>query len=187
MAQLFAGRELGSMKIAVINLTGGGMSGGYRKYLLNVIPRMATNSGVKAILCASPESVNVQDWFEPFRNVKFVNCKPFRFLPSNHDTKLRHHLKGFRPDVIFVPVERSFQFNRVPVVRMLQNTEPFVGSIEGNSLTERLRLWPQIINGKRSILRASRIIAISKFVRDFLIIDWKIPKNKIGLVHHGID
>ena len=43
------------------------MSGGYRKYLLNVIPRMADNPAVSALLCASPKSVNVQDWFKPFR------------------------------------------------------------------------------------------------------------------------
>jgi glycosyltransferase involved in cell wall biosynthesis len=175
------------MKIAIINLTGGRMCGGYRKYLINVIPRMAANPCVEAILCASPESVNVQDWFEPFCNVKFVNCKPFRFLHHNHDSKLHHHLEDFRPDVIFVPVERSFQFNKVPVVRMLQNMESFVGSIEGNPFTERLRLWSQNIHGRRSIIKSSRMIAISEFVRDFLITDCKLSEDLIGLVYHGID
>jgi hypothetical protein len=77
------------MKIAAINLTGGGMNGGYGKYLLNVIPRMADNPAVKALLCAFPESVNVQDWFEPFRNVKFVSCKPFRLFHHSVDAELR--------------------------------------------------------------------------------------------------
>jgi len=36
------------MRIAVINLTGGGMSGGYRKYLSNVIPGMAAPPDAEA-------------------------------------------------------------------------------------------------------------------------------------------
>ena len=53
------------MRVAIINLTGGGMSGGYRKYLCNVLPRMAVYDDVGAILCATPESIGIQDWFDP--------------------------------------------------------------------------------------------------------------------------
>lgn len=52
------------MRIAIVNLTAGGMSGGYRKFLRNVIPRMAKHEDVEAILCASPDSIGVQDWFD---------------------------------------------------------------------------------------------------------------------------
>lgn len=68
------------MKIAIINLTGGGMSGGYKKYLRNVLPRMAAHPDVEALLCAAPESLNVQGWFEPLSNVEFVNCKSYLFV-----------------------------------------------------------------------------------------------------------
>ena len=114
------------MKIAIINLTGGGMSGGYRKYSRNVIPRMASHHEVEAILCATPDSIGVQDWLDPLPNVRFVNCKPFRFLFLNRDVELLGELERFSPDVIFVPVERLFRFKNVPVVNMIQNMEPLI-------------------------------------------------------------
>jgi len=65
------------MRVAIINLTGGGMSEGYRKYLRNVLSRMARHNDVEAILCASPESIDVQSWVNSMPNVRFVSCKPF--------------------------------------------------------------------------------------------------------------
>ena len=162
------------------------MSSGYRKYLLNTIPRMVTHPRVEKILCASPEKLRVQDWFNYFSNIEFVNCKPFQLFHIA-DPALHRSLVSFKPDVIFVPVERFFRFNEVPVVNMIQNMEPFVSSINGNPLIERIRLRIQYIEGKKAIKRSSRIIALSKFVWDFLLTRWKIPSEKISLIYHGID
>ncbi|VVB88617.1 D-inositol-3-phosphate glycosyltransferase [uncultured archaeon] len=175
------------MRIAIINLTGGGMSGGYRKYLQNVIPRMAAHPDIEAILCASQPYLKVQDWFEPLTNVNFIDCKPYRLFGYRTDSELNKNLKKFSSDVVFVPTERFFRFNGVPVVNMIQNMEPFVSGIDGNPLGERFKIWVQRIDAKRSILKSNRVIAISDFVRDFLIQQWNIPDDKIGLVYHGID
>lgn len=163
------------------------MSGGYRKYLCKVIPRMAKHEDVEAILCASPESVGVQNWFDPMPNARFVGCKPFRFLFPYRDADLLQELERFSPDVIFVPVERTFCFKKVPVVNMIQNMEPFVANVDGNSFRERFRQWIQYVDGKRAIKKADGVMALSKFVSDFLGIQWKIPGEKIGIVNHGID
>ena len=93
---------------------------------------MAKRKDVEAVLCASPDSIGVQDWFDFIPNVRFVNCKPFLF--SRRDAELLWELERFFPDVIFVPVERSFRFREVPVVNMIQNMEQFVP----NSFSERL-------------------------------------------------
>lgn len=90
------------MRIAIINLTDGGISGGYKKYLLNIIPSMANNINVKSILCASPASLKVHDWFGSYDNVKFTDCLPFRLFSYN-DNNLRQELEKFFPDVIFIP------------------------------------------------------------------------------------
>lgn len=120
------------MRIAIINLTGGGISGGIRKYLRNVLPRMAKHKDVEAVLCASPESIGVQDWFNPMLNVRFVSCKPFRFLFPHRYAEMSRELEEFSPGVIFVPVERAFCFKKAPVVNMIQNMEPFVANSDGN-------------------------------------------------------
>ena len=175
------------MKIAIINLTGGGMSGGYKKYLQNVLPRMAAHPDVEALLCASSKSVNVQDWFKSLPKVEFVNCKPYRFLGYSADSELNRHLQEFSPDVIFVPVERFFRFKDVPVVSMIQNMEPFATNIDGDPFRERVRQWFQVVDAKRTIKKSDRIIAVSEFVRDFLVQKWKIQPGRISVVYHGID
>ncbi len=162
------------------------MSGGYRKYLQNILPRMAKHDDVEAILCATPKSIGVQDWFDPMPNVRFVSCKPFRFLFSGHDADLLRELEKFLPDVIFVPVERSFRFRKVPVVNMIQNMEPFV-SINGNPLRERFRTWLRRLDARKALKRSNKIIAPSEYIRDFLLHNLNVHGDKIGLVYHGVD
>ncbi len=108
------------MKIAIINLTGGGMSGGYQKYLENVLPRMAINDNIEEILCATPSTVDIQSWFSFLPKVKFITCKPFNFIYYAPEHELKKALETFSPDVIFIPIERYFHFDRVPIVTMMQ-------------------------------------------------------------------
>lgn len=175
------------MRIAIINLTGGGMSGGYKKYLQNVIPRMAEHPDVEAIFFASSPSIKIQDWFEPLSTVKFTKCRTYRLFGYATDSELIQQIKTFSPDVILVPTERFFSFSGVPIVNMIQNMEPFVAGIDGNSFSERFRLWVQRMDAKKTIKKSDHVIAISEFVRDFLIQQWSIPNDKIGLVYLGTD
>jgi len=173
------------MRIAIINLTRGGISGGYKKYLLNIIPRMAINVNLKSILCASPASLKVQDWFEPYDNVKFMDCLPFRLFGYN-DTTLRQELEKFSPDVIFIPVERYLSFKNVPVVNMIQNMLPMV-SIPNNTLKELFRNFVQKCIAERAVKQSQRVIAVSTFVKEYLSSEWSLSPKQIGLVYHGID
>lgn len=173
------------MRIAIINMTAGGISGGYKKYLLNIIPRMANNVNVESILCASPVSLKVQDWFEPYDKVKFVDCLPFRLFGYN-DTTLYQELEKFTPDVLFIPLERYLSFMDVPVVNMVQNMLPMV-SIPNNTLKERLRNFVQKGIAGRAVKRSKRVIAVSNFVKEYISSEWSISPKQIGLVYHGID
>lgn len=175
------------MKIAIINLTCGGMSGGYRKYLINVLPKMTMHSEVEAILCASPKSIKVQDWFEFLPKVRFIDCKPFNFIYYAPEPGLKKALEIFSTDVIFIPVERYFKYDRVPIVNMIQNTEPFAENIDVNSFTDKCRLYIQRLVAKRAIKKAGRTIALSRYVKEFLMHKWNIPEGKIGLIYHGIE
>lgn len=174
------------MKIVVLNLTGGGMSGGYKKYLLNIIPRLAADINTDSLLCVSPEPLHVDKWFEPMRNVEFAICPPFRPFISGLNKKLRQRLEQFSPDVIFIPMERPVKFQDIPVVAMVRNMEPLVGHIDRYSLEEKMRRVLQYKTAKMAVENASRVIAVSQFVRDFLINTWHISGDKIGLVYHGL-
>ncbi|MFH1547947.1 MAG: glycosyltransferase family 1 protein [Candidatus Omnitrophota bacterium] len=176
------------MKIAIINMTNGGISGGYKKYLLNILPRLASNDNIDSLLCISPSSLQVDTWFSPMQNVEFVNCSPFGFFKFRFDKSLKQKLKKFSPDLIFVPVARHFEFSSVPVLNMVQNILPFLRKeVDELSFSEKLRLYIQHIESVKALKLAKRTIVTSNFVKDFLIKKIGIPKEKISLVYFGRD
>lgn len=175
------------MKIAIINLTGGGISGGYKKYLLNIIPRLAASADVESLLCVSPGSLGVEKWFDPMQNVEFANCPPYNLFGYRFNTGLRRKIDQFMPDLIFIPVERPVKLSKnIPVVTMIQNMECFTPDIDRFSLAGKMKCWLQKTTGKKAVNNAARVIAISGFVRDFLINTWHIPNDKIGLAYYGL-
>jgi glycosyltransferase involved in cell wall biosynthesis len=173
------------MKIAIINITGGGISGGYKKYLKNMLPRMSRHHEIEAILCASPQNLAVLSWFEVMDNVTFVNCKPFNVF-GNKDTGLHNQLEHFHPDVIFVPIERYFKHRNIPTVCMLQNMLPMV-PIRHSSMFETIRNKVQKAIAQKAVEGSRRIIAISGFVSEFMQQEWQIPSHKIGIVYNGVN
>lgn len=175
------------MKIAIINLTSGGMSEGYRKYLKNILPRMAANNIVEGVLCATPSTIDIQNCFNFMPKVNFITCKSFNFIYYAPEYELKKALEKFSPGVIFIPVERYFKFDKVPIVNMIQNMEPFAEVIYEKSFYNTCRLNIQRIIAKRAVEKSDRVIAISKYVKGFLLNKWNISEDKIGLVYHGIE
>jgi len=177
------------VRVAILNITAGGMSSGYRKYLVDTIPILSSLPGVDALLCASPASLRIQEWLGGLPNVSYVDCCPYNiinhFLLGGKDKRLEKHLDKFSPDVIFIPVDRYISYQDVPVVNMVRNMEPLIGRLRGDSFRVRLKKWIQYIDVKRAVKKSDGVIAISNFVRDFLINRWNIPHKKITLVYHG--
>jgi len=173
------------MNIAIIMKTRGGISGGNRKYLFNIIPRMAIHPDVETILFASPDSLDIRNLFKSIENVEFINCLPYRFI--NLDPELNKNLKKFSPDVIFLPIERYFRFNDIPFVNMVRNMEPLILPFGNNSFKQKIKNLARQKITKYSLKKSQRIIAVSGFARDFLVKYWNIPKEKISLIYHGID
>jgi glycosyltransferase involved in cell wall biosynthesis len=175
------------MKVAIINITKGGMSGGYRKYLRNIIPRMARNPAVDALLCASPVLLRVHNWFDLIPNVEFIDWQPFRFGGIGRNFELYMKIGNFSPDVIFVPSERYFRFNKIPVVNMIQNMEALICPNGGNPVLEVMKNLLRAEMARRAVRKTDRVIAISKFVEEFLVKIWAIPSEKISTIYYGTD
>ncbi len=175
------------MKLAILNITAGGISGGYRKYLVNLLPRILSNPSIEKIICALPSSVKLNNISDRFPNIEFINIAPYRFTNSKSYAELKTILDKFQPDVVYVPVERLFSYEKAPVVNMLQNMEPFVCPFSGNPPIEKIKNWFRINNARKALKKADRIIAISKFVEIYLTNQLNIDSQKIGLVYHGID
>jgi len=173
------------MRLAIINITGGGMSGGYRQYLTNMIPRLASYADIEDLLCVSPAALNVKDWVRVNGKVKLLSMDESGFLCNRFDPKLNRYLKEFSPDLIFLPAARILRFKNVPTVNMLKNMEPFVKNIDRYTFSERLRCRLRNLEAKIAVKAANRVIAVSEFVRDFLINRWRIPQGKISLIKYG--
>ena len=170
------------MKVAVINLTSGSISGGYLKYLNNILPRMTDNHQIESVFCALPTGIqlNVGD------NIHLFRCKPYKPFNLLKDKKLFNAINQYEPDIIFCPLERPYKHKNIPVVNMLQNMEPFVERSSLNTLKINLKLEVQKLIGQKALKDSNGIICISKFVKDFLTEDLYIPRENVSLIYHGI-
>lgn len=170
------------MRVAIINLTGGRLSGGYRKYLENILPLMAEDERVAGIDVYLPDG---------YRDITSGDALTFHSIPaySMHNRKkwLRNELARNQFDVVYIPSAMWINCGHVPVVTMIQNMEPLIVPFQGNPLKECIRNIGRYLANLYACRRAHRIIAISKFVKTYLIERWRIKSDRIGLVYHGIN
>lgn len=168
------------MRIALVNLTSGGLSGGYRKYLEIVPPMLARHPDVSSLEVLSPEAMThslgseLRQWRWPAGDAR----QGYRAL--------RSHLDAAPVDVVFFPTARMVRSVH-PTVVMVRNMEPLVAPFTGNSLIDGARNVARRLAAHASCRRADRVIAVSDFVRDFVVERWKIRSDKIGVVPHGIE
>jgi len=177
--------NLTPMKLAVLNLTGGGASGGYKRYLSAILPSLAVSAEVEAILCAAPPALAVQAWLPPSPKIRFADCEPFRFLRHAPDAGLRKALDTFSPDLIFVPLERYINYKNVPVVTVLHNMAPLAGARTGSGLMSRIKSSAQAFETRTAVRRSAAVITPTDYVRDFLVKELGAPSEKVTAIKFG--
>jgi glycosyltransferase involved in cell wall biosynthesis len=96
------------------------------------------------------------------------------------------HLRKFAPDIVFLPVERYIRFDGVPVVNMVRNMEPFVPNMRGDMWQEMLKKFIQRKLTINSVRQADHTIAVSGFVKGYLIGKLLIPDNKVSQIYYGL-
>jgi len=170
------------LRVAIVNLTSGGLSGGYRKYLCKLLPLIAKQYAELELNVFIPAQ-RCEDFALPGVSVRTWPAGLFR---GSIDL-LRREVTKLRPEVVFIPTARWIDFQGIPTVVMLRNMEPLVAPCAGNPWRERLVNCARAWEARSACRRATRIIAVSKFVQTFLMQRWKIDPEKIGLVYHGVD
>jgi alpha-1,3-rhamnosyl/mannosyltransferase len=165
----------------MVNLTGGGMSGGYRKYLTSLVPLLRQDPTLRLDVYIPPSLVDplaaeglgdVLTWPDGDERRSFL--------------RLRQDLRERAPDVIFVPTARFIDTGR-PCVVMVRNMEPLERPFRGNTLAAGLRNLARAWTARRACRRATRVIAVSQHVADFLTSRWGLDPGKVGVVYHGVD
>ncbi len=169
------------MHLAVVNLTNGGLSGGYRKYLDQVVPRLARDPRCGRLSVYLPETVGspvdtggavIEHW--PVGEHR----RGFRWV--------RERLVAAVPDVILIPTARKLMAGRIPVVTMVRNMEPLRVPFRGNSAVECMKNVARHFAAWRACQGVARVIAVSNHVKDFLTTRWGVPGERIGVVYHGV-
>lgn len=168
------------MRVALVNLTSGGLSGGYKKYLQILPPLLAEHPEVSQLEILSPSGMAL-DVPSPIGDWRW---------PANDGRRgfaeLRRRIAETRPDVVFVPTSRMVR-TAVPTVVMVRNMEPLVAPFAGNSFGDGLRNIARRYATRSSCRTSDRVIAVSDFVRDYLVDTWGIATKKVGVVPHGIE
>ena len=173
------------MRICMINVTFGGMSGGYRNYLSSLVPRLAAHPEVEALLVGVPQSVGLSQSTTASGSVQWLPLRRSASLVRGGLTgSEREAIAGFKPDVLFIPTSRFCSFKGVPVVNMVRNMMPMTPHNSRYCL-ERLRNWARFLQMKHAVFQADRVIAISQFVKDYLTHDLGLPEGRVGVVYHG--
>ncbi len=170
------------MHIAVVNLTQGRLSGGSRKYLRHLIPLLQRDRRVGRLSLFVPSQA-VAEFADTHIEVEsWLADDPWRRY-----TTLKNTLHKLAPDVIFFPTARWLAVGGIPTVIMVRNMEPLVAPGGGNRPGEVLKNLLRAYAARVACRRATRIIAVSQYVHDFLQQRWGIHPDKLGLVYHGVE
>lgn len=166
------------MHIAIVNLTGGQFSGGYRKYLLQLVPLLAAEPDVTLDVF---NPAGTPPLLAGVARERSVNVRDLRHRP------LKRELAALAPDVVFIPTARAVSVPGIPTVCMVRNMEPLVVPFGGNGPADALKNLVRRRMAHDACRRADRIIAVSAYVRDFLTQQWHVDPARIGVVHHGVE
>lgn len=166
------------MNVVIVNLTSGGMSGGYVKYLRRIVPPLAAYADIRAL------SV-----FMPPGQERTLDM-PTLTWPANDGkhgfAELRSRVRALEPDVVFIPTARWVDTG-IPTVVMVRNMEPLTYPFGGNTVSEAARNLARRWGARRACERATRVIAVSEHVREWICSHWHVPPARVGRVYHGID
>ena len=170
------------MNLAWVNLTNGGMCGGYLKYLRKILPHLTRDSRLTRLDMFTPAGVKGLPQID--------NLSSHTFWPSSEKWQgfsgVRRAVMNSNPDLIFIPNARWLNTG-IPTTVLVRNMEPMLPDSAGNPPLERLVNAARRAAAKRSCAKAAQVIAISDFVTGFLVDQWGVEKEKISRVYHGVE
>lgn len=169
------------MRLAIVNLIQGGLSGGYRKYLDRILPLLADDSRVQCLDVFLPPGM-----LQGEANRRVTRTWPAADMHRGYRW-LRDQIRQTSPEAVFIPTARWLNFGRIPIVTMVRNMEPLIIPFNGNPFREGIKNLLRAYEAKRACQRAIRVIAVSQYVKDFLHASWNIEPEKIGVVYHGVE
>lgn len=170
----------------------GAVSGGAISYIRNVIPRLfrlfdEAPAGITLKILAHESQRDLLLVPDP----SLVTVKGAQLTGYGRHLWERTHLKRIVDEmnvsVFFTPYQIGQRLKNVKQVFMLRNMEPFFFSKYHYSAATRLRNLILRYETPHCLRRADRVIAVSEYVRRFVIDRLRIDANKCLTIYHGRD
>jgi glycosyltransferase involved in cell wall biosynthesis len=169
------------------------VSGGAVSYLRNIVPRLfnlfnASVEGHKLRLLVHESQLPL------FPRVPTADCiiiaGPRMYGYNRGWWELRnisHIAAETKADVLFYPCQVGVKVKGIKTLFMLHNMEPFYYHDYKYNLSSRIRNYLLRHGSWRSIAQADRVIAVSKFVENYLHHTMRIHPSRIRRIYHGSD
>jgi len=177
---MFIVKRFDGMRVAIVNLTNGGLSGGYLKYLRRIIPYFEHSRQISDLHIFVPP---VFSDLRLFRSSKLHTWPTLDLVLGFR--KLKQQLRQMDIDVVFFPTARRIDCGAVPTVVMVRNMEPLVQPLKGHLFRNGIKNLLRRRITKLACRDATRVVAVSKFVHEFLTDKWNIPACKLSVVRYG--
>lgn len=164
----------------MLNLTAGGLSGGYKKYLQRLVPLLHSHPAISEMLVAVPPG---------FEKMRGIGDGALSWEPGDHWKRypaLRTTVRSWKPDVVLIPTARFLDCG-APVVSMVRNMQPMLPPTFRDGLPAWAKNHAGAIIAKRACHASTRVIAVSHYVRDYLVDKWDVDPRRVGVVYHGVD
>lgn len=163
-----------------------GLSGGSRKYLAELVPRLRQNPVIKRLAILVPQSLGDEvPQMEPDAVVAFFGKQgTINWIENRLSNSL---FRSFHPDVVLTLTCRLVAVKGVAHVIMFRNMEPPLVSFWKNPFLESVRNIARLYAARRACRQADGVIAVSRFVKDFLIHRWRVPSFKVAAIYHGVE
>lgn len=165
------------------------MSGGYSKHLGTLVPLLATHPDVGSVQLIRPRATQPGSGDGENRSA-VISAEVDRFYARasrRPSVELLRVLGKFDPDVLFVPNFRALFTDRWPVVAMVRNMETLDWNDRNDPIRHRVATRLRRLEGHLATRSAQRLIAVSEYVREFLIEKWRVNPGMLSVVYHGVD
>ncbi len=108
------------------------------------------------------------------------------FLPFWTYLKLPREIKKDKPDVFFMPIQSAPFLSKPKNIKMIVTVHDLAFLIFPEHFTEKDRFLLNF-HTKRAVQMADKIIAPSETTKKDLVKFYKIDKNKINVIYHGVN
>jgi glycosyltransferase involved in cell wall biosynthesis len=170
------------LKLVILNPVRTGVSGGFVKFIREVVTRWSRNNIIERISIVSPEAV-VEGAENLDVDFHFVSRDDYR----TGFREMARRAEAGNYDVALCTTARPVKLQGCPIVTMVQNIEPIQRPVYHMPFAWRMRLWSLRWETAIACRQATRVLAISDHAKQEVCRRFGIQPDIVDVVYFGFD